>query len=161
MAEENNDLTPFHRQMAAACNNRAWDLWEQDEMSSDEKDDMLHAAHAAYLHWDRVGKPVNRLRAWVTLAYAHIRGGSHTLAERYIRSAENLLKDDLEGIADWDESFLLDARSRLHEIRDELAPAEEYRRQAKESGEKIAEEGDREFFLSTLKRHRIRAAEKP
>ena len=41
----------------------------------DELNDMVHSAHAAYLYWSEVGTGIHRLRAWMTLAYAHIRGG--------------------------------------------------------------------------------------
>ncbi len=154
MAEETTDLTALQRRMAVQCNNRAWDLWEIDAPEWDELNDMVHSAHAAYLYWSEVGTGIHRLRAWMTLAYAHIRGGSLELAERYLGYAEELLIGHPDGLCDWDEPFLLDARARLYEARGEDSPATEYRIRAEQAGGRIADQGDRDQFFSIFRRNR-------
>ncbi len=138
------------RVLAMLFNNRGWDLWE----AQDASDELLHAAHAAYALWERVGGPVNELRALVLLAYAHARQGSAELALRFARKAEQLMLRAPEGMADWDGPFVLDAMSRAHEAAGEADRAEEYRVVAESGGKKIADEGDRDYFMKTFERYR-------
>jgi len=154
MEETGIDLATFQRQAAVRCNNRAWELWELDAPDPAQREEMIHAAHAAFLHWSEVGKPIHRLRAWMTLAYAHLRGGSVDLAGVFLQRAEQLLATKPEDLQDWDEPFLLDARSRLHEARGEEVEAIEFRRRAEEAGATIVDEGDRDQYFATSGRHR-------
>ncbi|MCC7421000.1 MAG: hypothetical protein IT428_12025 [Planctomycetaceae bacterium] len=75
MTEPPFDLTRAHRWFAVECNNRAWDLVEAAERTPDEVEEMLHSAHAAWLHWKPVGTLLNELRAEKLLAMAYCVAG--------------------------------------------------------------------------------------
>lgn len=83
------EIPRAHRWFAVECNNRAWDLVEAGSRTADETEEMLHAAHAAWLHWKAVGTPLNTLRAEKLLATAYAVAG---LGERALWHAERCVE---------------------------------------------------------------------
>jgi hypothetical protein len=65
------EATAWHRRFAAAANNRAWDLSEQQTRDAAEDQEMLDAAHASAWHWQKIGTEINRMRAIMLLAEVH------------------------------------------------------------------------------------------
>jgi hypothetical protein len=49
-----------HRKIGADLFNYTWSLLDQKKRSSDEVDQMVHAAHASRYHWGQAGTPRNR-----------------------------------------------------------------------------------------------------
>ena len=49
------DIARWDRWFAVEMNNQAWSLVENPGRTPAETEDMLHAAHAAALHWKCVG----------------------------------------------------------------------------------------------------------
>jgi hypothetical protein len=88
MPEASFDVTKAHRWFAVELNNRAWDLVEQSNRSSQEMDEMIDAAHAASAHWRAVGTPLNHMRAECLLATAYAVAG---FGEAAVRHAEKCL----------------------------------------------------------------------
>jgi hypothetical protein len=82
------ELDKAHRWFAVEFNNRAWDLVEQDGRSADETQAMLHAAHAAAVHWQAIGTPLNAQRAENLLATAYLKAGR---VEPALRHAQRCL----------------------------------------------------------------------
>jgi hypothetical protein len=63
MPDQPSTLEPgLERRVATRLFNRVWELLERAELSGDERDEMLHAAHASRFHWGAVGEPVDRAR---------------------------------------------------------------------------------------------------
>lgn len=75
MTEPPFDVNRAHRWFGVECNNRAWDLVEAAERTPDEIEEMIHSAHAAWLHWKPVGTLLNELRAENLLAMAYCVAG--------------------------------------------------------------------------------------
>ncbi len=82
------DLPKAHRWFAVEFNNRAWELIEKDGRSADETHEMLHAVHAAAIHWKAIGTPLNEQRAENLLATAYLKAGR---AEPALRHAQRCL----------------------------------------------------------------------
>jgi hypothetical protein len=83
------DMNRAQRWFAVEFNNRAWELVEKIERTAAETEEMIHAAHAACIHWAAAGKVVNQLRAQCLLATAYAAAG---LGEAAVRHAEKCLK---------------------------------------------------------------------
>lgn len=88
MSQPPFDLAQAHRWFAVEFNNRAWDLLEKDGRTADETQTMLHAAHAAAIHWKAIGTPLNEQRAENLLATAYLQAGR---AEPALRHAQRCL----------------------------------------------------------------------
>ena len=87
MPEAPFDLAKAHRWFAVECNNAAWTLLELPTRTADETERLLHAAHAAVLHWAAVGTPVHRLRGLSLLATAYTAAGRTEEAIRWATEA--------------------------------------------------------------------------
>jgi hypothetical protein len=83
MSDAGFDVAKAQRWFAVEFNNRAWDLLEKVNRSAAETEEMLHAAHAACLHWLAIGKPINHTRALYLLASAYAAAGFGELAVRH------------------------------------------------------------------------------
>jgi len=98
------DLATAHRWFAIESNNAAWDLIEKPDRSADETEQMLHAAHAACLHWREVGEPINELRAQCLLANAYLAADNPAAALTYANKCVELSQSDPAGQTDFDRS---------------------------------------------------------
>ncbi|MGE5169681.1 MAG: hypothetical protein ACM3JC_04830 [Rudaea sp.] len=82
-----DDATAWHRRFAVDCNNRAWTLAEAASRTPVENEEMLDAAHAAALHWRKVGTDLHVARATMLLAHVHALLGHGALAMPYARAS--------------------------------------------------------------------------
>ena len=93
MAEphEDNDHDAV-RTLAASLFNRTWDLLELDSRTTEQDEEMVHAAHASRHHWGQVGEPINLARGdWqIARVYAELGRGEPALhhARRYLECCE-------------------------------------------------------------------------
>jgi hypothetical protein len=83
MAETPINVERANRWFAVEFNNRAWELVEAAKRSAEETEQMIHAAHAACVHWLAVGNDLNHLRAQCLLATAYAAGGFGEAAVRH------------------------------------------------------------------------------
>lgn len=89
MAAPPFDVKIAQRWFAVEFNNRAWDLVESPQpLTPAQTDEMIHAAHAACVHWLAVGNALNHLRAECLLATVYAKAG---LPESAVRHAEIIL----------------------------------------------------------------------
>ena len=85
--DQPENIDKAHRWFAVECNNRAWKLAEQLSRSPAEDEEMLHSAHAAALHWAKIGTELNNARATMLLAHAHAVLGDGKRALHYARES--------------------------------------------------------------------------
>ena len=88
MVREDETVSPeeaarWTRRLAIECNNRAWRLAEAQGRTAAEDEEMLHCAHAAALHWSRVGTELHQARATMLLAHVHALRGRGESAMDY------------------------------------------------------------------------------
>ncbi len=142
----------MHRWFAVTANNRGWELWERAEWTSAEAEEMIHAAHVAWYHWDVCGTDIHRARAYVLLAYTHAKSGSLSLANTYAEHASFLFDKKPDGIADWDHVFLLDAQRRILYLQGKRDESAKKNREARQALANVASDEDREYAEKTLDR---------
>lgn len=81
------ELARWHRWFAVDCNNRAWRLAESRTRSAQDDAQMLHCAHAAALHWSKVGGELHNVRAAMLLGHVCALLGDGKAALAYARHA--------------------------------------------------------------------------
>src|SRR6185295_17914133 len=103
MTEAPFDVQQAHRWFAIEFNNLAWDLVELPARSVDEVDRMIHAAHAACLHWLQAGNLLNHLRAQCLLATAYAKAGRGEFAVEHAQKCLSLSQQagDQQTAFDW------------------------------------------------------------
>jgi hypothetical protein len=139
-----------HRRLAADLFNQVWTLMETPDRTPEQTDAMIHAAHASRHHWSHASgaRPENMARGeWqCSRVYAVLGRGEPALwhARRVLEICE------ANGIGDWDLAFAYEALARAHAVAGNRQEVERYLIHAREAGEKIAEDDDRELLLSDL-----------
>lgn len=143
------ELAKWHRWFAVECNNRAWRLAETASRSAEDDAEMLHCAHAAALHWGKVGGELHRARAAMLLAHVCALLGDGKRALDYARSSFDYVMAR-ESPA-WEVAFahavLANAAAAS---RDHALHATHYAR-AKALGSALPEAEERSIFEATFK----------
>jgi hypothetical protein len=137
-----------HRQLGVDLFNHTWTLIDKQERTADEADEMIQAAHASAYHWRQVGQPLNFARSeWLlSRVYAQLERPEAALYHGQ-RSLDLCLAG---GIGDFDLAFAHEALARAYAMAGLAAEAETYLAKAREAGQQIAEEDDRQYFFGEL-----------
>ena len=141
----------YHQKFAKDLFNYTWQLLDKPERSRDEDDRMIHAAHASRFHWGEVGTPVNWARGeWqISRVYTVLKRPEPALyhAQRCLDLCQ------VNHIGDFDVAYAYEALARAYAIGGKQNDVETYMQLAREAGEQIAEQDDKELFerdLATL-----------
>ncbi len=137
-----------HRRFAVDLFNLTWSLLDMEERTVEEDDKMVHAAHASRFHWGEIGTPLEWERGeWqISRVYAVLNRPQPAVyhAERCLALCE------ANEIGDFDLAFAYEALARAHAVAGDAAKSREYVELAKQAGEQIEDDGDREYFFSEL-----------
>jgi len=138
----------FHRRVAADCFNRAWDLLDKKNRSSEDDVLMLHLAHASRYHWEMVGTPTNRaVGDWqISRIYGEL--GQPGLALRFAKSCLKTCRDNgltqIMHTAD-------EAMSRAYAIAKDYRRARRYLDRARRRLDKLAlDKEDRAVYMGQI-----------
>jgi hypothetical protein len=136
------------RKLAASLFNGTWTLMEIENRTPEQDDAMIHMTHASAHHWRQVGQPENFARAEWQCSRVYAILGRAEPALGHARRCLELCEQ--HGIGDWDLGFAYEALARAHAVAGDDAETERYLRLAREAGEQIAEDEDRELLLADL-----------
>ena len=148
MTEELDQEAHFHRKFAVESFNDVWDLLEKPDRTVEDDDSMLHAAHASRYHWEKIGQPVNLARGEWQVARVYTTLNRPKCALYHARRSLEICEQF--NIGDFDLAFAYEALSRAYAMDNKFIEYNYYLRMAHQSGQKIAEEDDREHFFKEL-----------
>ncbi len=141
------------RRLAVDLFNHVWTLLELPDRTPEQDDEMIHAAHASRYHWSQVGTKANLARGeWqVSRLYTVLARAEPALyhAQRCLAYVEEG-DGTSDGIEDWDLPFAYEALARAEAVAGNTAESARYELMAREAGEGIADDEDREHLLSEL-----------
>lgn len=139
------------RLFAVETNNLAWDLISKPgKLTIDEAEEMISAAFASLFHWSAVGKPINRGRAYGTIARALVKANNESmLALNYAKKYRALC--DGEDAEDWDVVFAEAAIARAFGAIGNEAEARSHKAIAVEAMSRIEVEEDRKICEDDMK----------
>jgi hypothetical protein len=143
------DVQKWNKWFAVECNNRAWRLAEQTSRSAAEDEEMLNAAHAAALHWAKVGTELHRARAAILLGQAHALLGDGKRALQYAREAFAYVSEH-ESPA-WQVAFAHAVLANAAAANDERSLHHTHYARAKALGSALTEEEERNIFEATFR----------
>lgn len=146
MTEEKKYLEKeCHQKFAVDLNNLVWNLLSK-ERTQEEDDLMVHAAHASYFHWSKVGKAINLQRGeWmVSHVYAVL-----NRAQSALYHAQRCLElTNQHNFLDFDLAYAYEAMARAYAAVGEESECAEYIKQARKAGEEIKNKEDSKLFFS-------------
>jgi hypothetical protein len=137
-----------HQKFAVDFFNLAWTIHDKKDRTQEDNDMMIHAAHASRFHWGQIGTPTHFERGeWqISRMYAVLNRTEPALyhAKRCLEicAANN--------IGDWDIAFAYEAIARAYAIAGNKNETEKHHNLAKAAGEKIKDQGDKDYFFSEL-----------
>jgi hypothetical protein len=137
----------LHRRLAVELNQLVWRLLEKPERSVEEDDTMLHAAHASAYHWQPVPANVPARGHWL-IARVHVMLNQSQPALYHARRSLELCED--RACEDFDWAYAYEGMARANAAGGQTEEAREFRRRAREAGEAIRGEEDRNLFFSDL-----------
>ncbi len=127
MAEPPFDLAKAHRWFAVEFNNQAWDLLEKPSRTADETQQMIHASHAAMLHWQAIGTELNRQRGENLLATAYCAAQQAAAAVRHAERCLSLSVQNAQEESPFDRATALGCAAMAHALAGDSAQAERLR----------------------------------
>ncbi len=131
MSEPPFDLAKAHRWFGVDFNNQAWDLVEKPSRTADETEQMIHAAHAALLHWQAVGTALNRQRGENLLATVYVAAGDALAAVRHAERCLSLSVQNAKEESPFDRATALGCAAMAHALAGDAAQGERLRTLAK------------------------------
>jgi hypothetical protein len=137
-----------HKQLAIDLFNRTWELLDKSERTQAEVDEIIHAAHASRYHWSQAGTVLHLARGeWqISRVYSVLERGepAHYHASRSLEICQE------NGFGDFDLAFTYEALARAASTSGDKQAMKENLALAKDAGEKIAEQEDKDYFFSEL-----------
>lgn len=103
MSLSQDDIKKANQWFAIECNNAAWDLTSQADLSAEQRQELLLTAYASVYHWSKVGEPVNVARGEMLLAHTHAIRGEGEAAMRYAKNVKAFY--DANGGDTWEIAF--------------------------------------------------------
>lgn len=146
--ENADQAREWHERFAVELFNLVWDLMDREARTPEEDDRMLHAAHASRYHWGEIGTSLEFERGeWqISRVYSVLKR-----PEGAMRHALRCLEIcEAGGIGDFDLAFAYEALARACSVAGDPSGVSKYLRLAEKAGEAIAEEDNRNYFLSEL-----------
>jgi hypothetical protein len=139
------ELPKAHRWFAVEFNNKAWDLLEKDGRSADQTQEMVHAAHAAAIHWQAVGGPLNDQRAENLLATVYCAARRPEPALRHAQRCLTLSEQNAAEETPFDRATALGCAAQAHKLAGDAAESERLTTLARAAADKLDAE-DRSVF---------------
>lgn len=144
------DTDKWHKWFAVEFNNRAWRLAEKPARTPQENEEMLSAAHAAALHWGKVGDELTRARAAILLGQAHALVGDGKAALRYAREAFAYVTEHDE-CPPWQVAFAHAVMANAAAAHDERSLHQTHYQRAKALGSALTDDEERALFEATFR----------
>ena len=149
------DRLAAHRYFSVECFNRAWDLMDKTQRTSDEDEEMLRLSLASTWHWtQRQDCTSTNLSVgyWQTARIYALMGQVEN-ARRFGKLSLNASQE--EGAELFALGYAYEALARAEMIAGEREPMEAYLEQARGVCERITDEEDRQQLLQDLKTIKI------
>ncbi len=143
------ERTQWQKRLAAQANNRAWQLAELPQRSSEEDEEMLQAAYAASFFWNIVGNAGNRAHAAQLLAHVHALLLRVALAKQYLTQAQGLFAQLT--CAPWEQAFAEAIAANVAACANEQAAHAHHYRAAQHLIQALADEEDRKILNATMR----------
>ena len=136
------------RQLAADLFDHTWTLLELPGRTTEQDDEMIHAAHASRYHWGEVGTPANRSRGeWqCSRVYAVLGRGEPAL--HHARRCLAICQE--HDLGDWDLAAAWEAVARASWVAGDPVAAREALARGREALDAIGDIEDRRIIAADL-----------
>jgi hypothetical protein len=149
MPEDRYTEEEAHRRFAVNSFNLVWNLLDKEPRTKEEEDQMVNAAHASRFHWGEIGTSLEFERGeWQISRVYSVLSRPEEAWFHAQRCLDICKKSDIE---DFDIAFAYESMARAAAVGGRSAEAEKYMKLAREAGDQIEEQGNKDYFFSELK----------
>jgi len=143
----------WHEKFAKDSFNKTWDLLDKNDRTTEENNEMVHAAHTSRYHWGILvandkGTPVNLQRGEWQIARVYTVLERKEPALHHAKLCLDLTKE--HNIGDFDLAFAYEAMARASALAGKKNDFEKYFKLAEEAGNKIKKKDDKDYFFEDL-----------
>jgi hypothetical protein len=144
-------VTPEQRRrLAVDLFNRAWELMLLPERTPEQDDELLHTAYASRHHWSQVGTVANIARGEWQLSRVYTVLGRPEPALYHAERCLAYCESDPNALEDWDLPYAYEALARAQLVAGNDDEAKRFAAQARELGQVVADDEDREHLENDL-----------
>jgi len=149
MSEEKFTEEEAHKKFAINSFNLVWDLLDKEQRTKEENDQMVNAAHASRFHWGEIGTPLEFERGEWQISRVYSVLSRPDEARHHAQRCLDICKKN--HIEDFDIAFAYESMARAAGAAGQTQEAKKYVELAREAGEKIEEQGNKDYFFGELK----------
>jgi len=149
MTDEKSVPKETHEKLAKELFNATWDLLDKKKRTEEEDIRMIHSAHASRHHWGEARTPLHLERGEWQISRVYSVLGRSEPALYHARLCLKICEEN--EIGDFDIAFANEAMTRAYAVAGDKEKQAKYYAKAKEAGEKIEDQGNKEYFLDELK----------
>ena len=143
----------WHEKFAKDSFNKTWDLLDKNDRTTEENNEMVHAAHTSRYHWGILvandeGTYVNLQRGEWQISHVYVILERMEPALYHAKLCLDLTKE--HKIGDFDLAFAYEAIARASALAEKKEDYEKYFKLAEDAGNKIKKKDDKEYFFEEL-----------
>jgi hypothetical protein len=140
--------TECHKKFAVDCFNHVWSLLEKADRTTEEDDEMVHAAHASRFHWGKVGSAVNLARGEWQISRVYSEMSSPEPAMYHGQRCLAICQEN--NIGDFDLAYAYEAMARAAATAGHAEDRDRYLAMSREAAVAIKEDENRKLVLTDL-----------
>ncbi len=140
------------RQLGVDLFNATWAVLERESRTRENDDELVHVAHASAYHWLKAPEcePKHRARSeWMCSRVYSVLGRAEP-ALHHARRCLELCEQSPDNLEDWDLPYAHEALARAHGVAGEAEAAAEHEAIARELGDKVADQEDKDLLFEAL-----------
>jgi hypothetical protein len=150
---QSNDL---HRWFGAHLNNQAWDVIATGpvptDMAASQREDLLYSAYASAWHWRQIGTAANAARGEHLISRVASCIGEPAIALKHAQRCLELVQENRDTMAEWDEPFALEALARSLAANGDMPTASSHLAEARRLTAQVEDDDDRTVLLDEFRR---------
>lgn len=143
-------LKSAHQFFAVNCNNQSWELMDNTEFTTEQKDALLQNAFASAYHWSQVGTGVNFQRGEWLIARVYTVLGNAQEALAHAKRCAELTTQYATEMQDFDLAYNYEGLARAYALNKDKENYTKYYALAHKAGEQIALPEDKAQFIGDL-----------
>ncbi|NQT34216.1 hypothetical protein HQ587_03415 [bacterium] len=148
MSDKKNLTLEDYSLIARNITDRVWQLLDKEEVTSEEADQLIHAAHAARFHLGEIGTPLDIARSEWHLSRAYLKVGRPVPAYYYGQKCLEVCRD--KELGPFTISYAYETLARTAQKLEDEDAFEEYIGLAKRYGKMIENEDEKKIFFTDL-----------
>ncbi len=153
--EQNFDLQAAHRYFSVDCFNRAWELIEKPERTSEEDESMIQLSLTSAWHWSQRGDCLagNRSVAYWQISHIYALLGQANNAQRYASLCLDFSQG--EGTLPYHQAYAYEALARAEAVAGNADTMQMYLDAARQVAERMGDLEAKQWLLNDLETIRV------